>query len=227
MSNVTIPKEGLMRSGTYLFVDGGHLRKHYQAATSTWFGERVPLNFVRLKHWFGADKCFYYDCLDNVRRSGEAEATYLERVAQQESDLAAIRGVFGTHVRLGALVGEGGRRQKEVDILLAVDMLNHTIRGNMATAILLSGDRDFKPVVESLVQHGLFVRVAGDKRHTSQELAQAADGYDALKFSTYFDRAPEELRNRAPLPYVTDVNPSARILSGCPDYFRHPRPFNA
>ena len=71
---------------------------------------------------------------------------------KQEMELNRIRKVYGTHVRLGSLTGiEKKRRQKEVDILLAVDMMNHAVRQNMTRAVLLSGERDFKPLIESLV----------------------------------------------------------------------------
>jgi uncharacterized LabA/DUF88 family protein len=63
-------------------------------------------------------------------------------------------------MRLGSLRGAPKkRRQKEVDVLLAADMLTHGYDGNMDKAILIAGDLDFRRVVEALVRRGVFVEV--------------------------------------------------------------------
>jgi hypothetical protein len=56
----------------------------------------------------------------------------------------------------------------------------------MNRAILVSGDRDFRPVVEALVQMGMSVEVAGDAHHTSSVLAEAADFYHSLTINDYY-----------------------------------------
>ena len=37
-------------------------------------------------------------------------------------------------------------RQKKVDVLLAVEALDHAFRGNMSRAYLIAGDLDFAPL---------------------------------------------------------------------------------
>ncbi len=54
----------------------------------------------------------------------------------------------------------------------------------MNRVTLLTGDLDFKPLVQSLVDMGLHVEVAGDARHTSTDLADAADSYRPLSLYT-------------------------------------------
>ncbi|GGA00583.1 NYN domain-containing protein [Okeania sp. KiyG1] len=109
----------------------------------------------------------------------------------------------GYHVKLGSLVGTpNNKRQKEVDVLLTVDMMNHTIRNNMTNAVLIAGDRDFKPVVESLVSMGMYVKIASDPRSTSSELRYAADDYIPLSFKNYYDWSYLELRNKYPIPKI-------------------------
>jgi len=201
-----------MPEHTYLFIDGGHLRNYYAESVRKWFGEDGQINFDALKTQMGAHKCFYYDCLDDIRRSNETEVEFEARQMKQEMELNRIRNVHGTHVRLGSLAGnEKTRRQKEVDILLAVDMMNHAVRQNMTRAVLLSGDRDFKPLIESLVQMGLFVIVAADFRHISNELARAADGYREIKFHDYHTWSAPHLRNKFPIPSLGGGTPD---LSG-------------
>ncbi len=128
---------------TYLFIDGGHLRQYYAEGVREWFGNEGEINFTFIKSRMAAFKLFYYDCLDDVKRSGESEEDYNERVGKQEEQFDLIRSVVGAHVRRGSLTGknEKKRRQKEVDILLTVDMMNHAIRQNMKRAVLLAGDR--------------------------------------------------------------------------------------
>lgn len=190
-----------MADTTYLFIDGGHLRRYYFEGIRKWFEGDGEINFPILKSNFSALKCFYYDCLDDIKRDGETDTEFNLRIAKQESDFNKIREVPGTHVRLGSLTGSSkNKRQKKVDILLAVDMMNHATRRNMNRAILLSGDRDFEPLVSSLVEMGLVIQVTGDKRHTSRDLAWAADSYRGLTFNDYFAWTAEPLKSKYPRP---------------------------
>jgi hypothetical protein len=111
----------------------------------------------------------------------------------------------GFFVRLGSLTGQRNRRQKKVDILLAVEALDHSVRRNMDKAILLTGDRDFEPLVHSLVQLGIGVQIVGDKDHTSKYLRRAADAYVPLSFDNYYKWTAASLRDRFPIP-VRHIN---------------------
>ena len=64
--------------------------------------------------------------------------------------------------------------QKEVDVALAVDMVQHAYDDNYDTAILISGDRDFVPAVEKVKAKGKRVEVAsfgGSMSHVLQKKA--------------------------------------------------------
>lgn len=173
------------------------------------------MDFNLVKNAFHALKCFYYDCLDDIKRSGETDFDFNARVAQQEAFFNNIRELFGTHVRLGSLTGTAkNKRQKKVDILLAVDMLNHANRRTMGRAVLLAGDRDFEPVVESLVEMGLIITVAGDERHTSKDLAAAADAYRKIAFDDYFAWSSEDLKSKYPRPTKWDGPNMFKVIQG-------------
>ena len=140
----------------------------------------------------------------DIQRSNEANESFRERQQEQEEQFNRIQSVIGCHVQLGTLAGEGSRRrQKEVDILLTVDMMNHAIRQNMSHAYLLAGDRDFRPVVKSLVDMGIFVIVRADIRDSAPDLIRAADGFEELKFSHYYGWTPEPIRIKYPVPETT------------------------
>lgn len=181
----------------YLFIDGGYLRKHYSESVRRWFGCDGEIDFTQVRQTYGAIKTFYYDCLDDLKRGGENESDFNLRIEQQEAFFNKIREVNGSHVRLGSLTGTAkNKRQKEVDILIAVDMLSHAVNHNMNRAVLLTGDLDFKPVVDALVQMGIFVEVAGDRKSTSKELAWAADNFIEISFDTYYQWTVDTLRKQ-------------------------------
>ncbi|MGD1703513.1 NYN domain-containing protein [Dapis sp. BLCC M229] len=192
---------------TYLFIDGGYLRRSYKDCTSQWFGNDVgdgrDIDFAAIKSRFNARKVFYYDCLDEIHNKNEKEEDFKARVSQQKDDFNQIRSLEGYHVKLGTLVGNpNNKRQKEVDVLLTVDMMNHTIRNNMTNAVLIAGDRDFKPVVESLVTMGMYVKIASEPRSTSPELRYAADDYIPLLFENYYSWSSPELKKKYPTPKI-------------------------
>jgi uncharacterized LabA/DUF88 family protein len=182
MSNIS------QKQTTYLFVDGSNFRQYFNETTQKWFGQEVEFDFKKIKDFFQAEKVFYYDCIDDIKTVSETPQDFEIRVNLQEEKLNKIREVQGCHVHLGSLSGKGKKkRQKEVDVLLAVQMMEHAFRGNMSKAILLSGDKDFRPLVESLVRLGLFVEVVGDQKHISKDLIHSADTHRTLNFVRYYD----------------------------------------
>jgi uncharacterized LabA/DUF88 family protein len=189
-----------LRESKYLFIDGGYLQDKYEKI-QPWFEGHGEINFLSIKGEFGAKKVFYYDCLDDQKRGHESQADFDLRLDQQKQFFNKIRELEGFHVQLGTLVGNGKkRRQKEVDILLAVDMMNHAIRGNMNTGILLSGDRDFRPLVQSLVQMGTYVLISSAEESTAKEFIWAADFHHKIKFHDLYEWSSPSLKAQYPLP---------------------------
>lgn len=172
---------------TYLFIDGAHLDKARIDLGKEFFGEEVPLDYEKLLRlrWGAteglAHRAFYYDCGDDARKEGEPEAVFQERQEKKNRHLLAIGSASGYHVRRGTLRAGGRREQKEVDVLLTVDMLQHAYRRNMSKAVLIAGDLDFRPVVQALVDAGTYVVIAGNARSLHRDLMAAAD--DVVKIS--------------------------------------------
>jgi NYN domain len=152
-------------------------------------------------------RSFYYDCLDEEQRENEGVVEYQERLSQQTARLRALREVHGCHIRLGSLKGTKTRRQKEVDVLMAVDMMAHAARGNMDTAVLVAGDLDFRPAVEALVQLGISVHVISDEKTTATELMWAASAYSSLSFDNFYDWTNAEQKDKCPTPSWASVSP--------------------
>lgn len=193
MSNIS------QKQNTYLFVDGANFRRYFNEITQKWFGHEVEFDFKKVKDFFQAEKAFYYDCIDDIKTDNETQQEFDERVDLQEKKLNKIREVEGCHVQLGSLSGKGKKkRQKEVDVLLAVQMMEHAFRGNITKAVLLSGDKDFRPLVESLVRLGLFVEVAADQNHISSDLIHSADANKKLSIDEYFEFSPQDIQKQKP-----------------------------
>jgi uncharacterized LabA/DUF88 family protein len=165
---------------TYLFIDGEYLRQIHRDVMQDFFGADGDIDFSAIKRDARAIRALVYDSIDDEQREGESEETRVARIAPLERFYARARALSGVHVRLGTVVGKRGRkkkepRQKEVDILLATDMLTHGFNGSMGKAVLLSGDLDFRPVVETLVRHGVFVEVWYHRSSIAEDLPGAAD----------------------------------------------------
>jgi uncharacterized LabA/DUF88 family protein len=143
------------------------------------------VDFTLLKHGFL--KAFYYDAIP-VRNDKETETDYAARIKPSLDVFDAAGAVDGMHVYEGDARqrrrGKGGLEQKKVDVMLTVDMLTHTFRRNMDAATLLTGDVDFKPLIDALVQNGMYVTLWYPPGETSLELQRAADTRRPLTLTT-------------------------------------------
>ena len=86
---------------------------------------------------------------------------------------------FDTDLRFGEVRGKP-KRQKGVDVLLAVDMLSASSRDLFDVAILVTGDADFVPLVREVRRYGITAVVAGVGSTTAKELQTAADRFVPL-----------------------------------------------
>jgi uncharacterized LabA/DUF88 family protein len=185
---------------TYVFVDAQNFRLSMDECTRAWSGAATgaTIDFGGIIHHWNATKLFYYDSVDEdasqqVRETHEAELDRIQRIDR-------------AHVKTGWLTGRGRRRrQKGVDIQIAVDMMHHAARANMHRAILFSGDGDFAPLVDALVDMGITTEVVADRRNTAAELVRAADNFNPLDLTNYHRFADQQFQREFPLPW-TDAN---------------------
>ena len=75
--------------------------------------------------------------------------------------------------------GRRGPEQKKSDVMIAVDMLTHTFR-RVQEAILLTGDLDFKPLIDALVNDGMFVTLWHPPQAIKELIAAADRGRKSL-----------------------------------------------
>ncbi len=199
-----------MEQTTYLFIDGGYLQEIYSSAIKAVFGVAGELAVWNIVDHIRPFRTYYYDCLDDTRKDGETPVAFEQRLKSQESYSSAIGSLPGVHVRLGTVTGRR-RRQKEIDVLLAVDMLTHGFNRNMTRAALLAGDLDFRPVVDALVRAGVFVEVWYEKKSASKDLCWAADQGRPINWKMLYDWSSEGFRASHQLP-VDISNASSEFL---------------
>lgn len=158
----------------YLFVDGGCLRSFSNDLSKRYFNQpnAIKIDFSGLRSRFA--KVFYYDAVPG-QKHGEGVVEWQLRIEPEASAFNEIRSLSGFHVRLGDVRGHGSsKRQKRVDVQIAVDMLMHTFRANMDGCTLLTGDLDFQPLIEALVREGMFIDL-WHPSHAALDLTSAAD----------------------------------------------------
>lgn len=209
----------------YLFLDAASLYGYTRGLSNRFFGGvSFEYSMERLKAegaGGGYTRLFYYDALP-VRKQ-EEEAVYLEATSQQRAILERARAVDGVHVYEGDAHkrknrGNGtGLEQKKVDVALAVDMLTHTFRRNMTHAALLTGDNDFKPLIDALVAEGMFVTLWYPPGETNAELINAADARRPLTLDKLRHwMLPDSARNfDLPSSADHDIERGSNVLLGC------------
>jgi len=194
----------------YLFIDAAYAKEAYRKAMEAVFGLLGDFSPGMIVEQVQPFRTYIYDCFDDEQGSSETDAQFKARVEAQEAYRSRTSSLSGVHLREGTLAGKmtarRQRRQKEVDILLAVDMLTHGFNRNMTHAVLLSGDLDFRPVVEALVRGGVFVEVWYEKTTAAKELYWAADLGQPLDWHTLHNWSGHAFTLAHPVPRVTTAH---------------------
>lgn len=85
--------------------------------------------------------------------------------------------------------------QKEVDVSLACEMLEHALMNHYDIAIVVSGDQDFVPAMQKVQSAGKRVEVAAFNQSCNDECKRAADIYytlDDIPFMSMHSTTKEE-----------------------------------
>ncbi|MER8394121.1 NYN domain-containing protein [Mesorhizobium sp. M1340] len=173
------------REREYLFVDGGCLRASVRKICQDLFGDAIAYQpYVPAMASGAYDKIFFYDAVPG-KAHGEAQGAYEARVQPDYDRLAKIQALDRVHLALGQIVG-ADKRQKGVDVRLAVDMMTHAFRGNILKATLFAADSDFVPLIKSLVSEGLHVTLWHPPQ-ANAELKGAADSTRLFDFKASHD----------------------------------------
>ena len=87
---------------------------------------------------------------------------------------------FRVVARESLIQKDGHTEQKEVDVSMACEMLEHALNNHYDVAIVVSGDRDFVPVIQRVQTAGKRVEVAAFDDVLNEESRRSADCFYRL-----------------------------------------------
>lgn len=158
-----------VKGRVYVFIDAANI--FYTQRTLRW-----KISYEKLKAYFQEE------CKDNLGKMFVYTAFDPDRPQQKKFlDMLDINGyIVRTKDVKRIRVAKGVYEWKgDFDVELAMDALDHIQEYD--TAVLLSGDSDFAPIVKRMKEHKKVVIVMSAKHHISRELIQLASRYINLK----------------------------------------------
>ena len=122
----------------------------------------------------------YQELSNNLCREIGAERfrTYIYDVSldSNKNFLTSLNLLDRFEIRSGKLQeNDKGFRQKQVDILLAIDMIKLALKNKIQHIILITGDSDFVPAVQYVKEEGVMVHLRHAEKTYSKELSQTCD----------------------------------------------------
>lgn len=158
-----------IKGKVYVFIDAANI--FYTQRTLGW-----RISYERLAQYF-RDECgdnlakmFVYTAYDKGRPQQKKFLDMLEinNYILRTKEVKRIRVAKGVYEWKG-----------DFDVELAMDVLDHL--QDFTTAVLLSGDSDFAPIVKRMKESNKKVIVMSAKHHISRELIKHSDKYINLK----------------------------------------------
>ncbi len=186
-----------MSESTYMFIDGAFLQRQISSARKSYdLDENVDIDYSKLIR--RASRAFYYDSYPSEKPE-QTEEAHIEEFRKTEILFDKIGTIPNLHVRHGMSryqKRKRGAEQKAVDILLALDVYQHAIRGNMEVAIIVASDLDFAPVLEALLNTRVRSRLWFDPKKASPLLIDAADIAEPFNEETVMRFMPDDISQR-------------------------------
>ena len=169
----------------YLFVDGASFEETIKQMTrSTLLGEDV-IDLVDFRLMAGNyERLFYYDSFP-AQKQNQTETEYEASIARKQRIFNKINASPRCHVRRAfSKYSSRFRRQEQkgVDVLMAIDVLQHTYQSNMDWAAIITSDLDFLPLFDAILQTRVTSELIYEKGVSTTELIESADLSRPLRF---------------------------------------------
>jgi uncharacterized LabA/DUF88 family protein len=183
----------------YLFIDGAFFESVFAPMVKHMFpGEDLftAIDLGNLTRTY--DRAFYYDALP-AKKPSESDSDWQARRDQKEALFNKLSISPNVHVRSGIsrYRRRRGTEQKGVDILLAVEAMQHATLGNIDGACFMLSDLDFYPLFDALIQTRVKSTLYYDPHKTSKDLIYAADVAEAVNAATLNLWLRDDLRLQA------------------------------
>ncbi len=179
-----------MRSA--IFLDGGYFLNHAKAANVNVDYERLAdhvLAPIRQHVPMDLMRSYFYYCAPWMSQTPTEDEN--RRMEQFGKFIYQIEQVSRWQVRLGKLEKrrDGMREyfeQKRVDVLLSIDLVRHAASGHIQHAILIAGDSDFIPAVQSAKEAGVTLTLwCGDLSTVHKDLIAIADEVQHFNWNNF------------------------------------------
>lgn len=185
----------------YLFIDGGCFQKFTEEMAV--FAQDYDIDDTTIKYervGFHYDRVFYYDGLPE-KKDNQSEAEFEAEIRAAEELFHDIGTTPNFNVRPALTRGSRRRRQKGVDVLLAIECFTHALRNNVDEATVMTSDLDLYPLFEALLQTRTKSQLLYQRGSTSPDLIQSADQARALTGKDYLmwiraSAAPNQFNSR-------------------------------
>ncbi len=147
------------------------------ADSVNFLGDDVRLDLFRLTQILVGDRdligAYVFDGRKRYTNKDDTTLAAHDRLREQGFRVIARESlVFDTST--------GQTKQKEVDVSLACEMLEHALMNHYDVAIVVSGDRDFVPAMQKVQAAGKRVEVAAFDNVYNDECKRTADVYYIL-----------------------------------------------
>ncbi len=167
-----------MPDKSLLLIDGGYLDFLQRSFGSPRLDYGRMANAICEHFGWTLLRCVYFNCLPYLSNAPAPEEQ--EAFRKKEGFYMRLQRLDRFEVKLGRLAFRGmdeqsGKpvlEQKQVDVLLAIEMVYYAARRSVNNIILLSGDGDFLPAVELVKREGLTFALAHGPRSGAQLTVQ-------------------------------------------------------
>lgn len=130
-----------------IFIDGGYLNRvlknHFNAVDVDY---RKLCNEICGMLGLNRLRTYYYNCLPIIRQGNKDDE---RRHSKMHLFLASLKRLPRFEIKLGRLQLIGGQfKQKMIDVLMSLDIVDMCFDNQIQHAILIAGDSDFIPAVK-------------------------------------------------------------------------------
>lgn len=157
----------------YVFIDAANI--FYSQKTLKW-----RISYEKLIQYFRKEcnlgECFVYTAYDKDRPQ---QKKFLDML-RINGYIVRTKPVKRIRVTKGVYEWKG-----DFDVELTLDMIDNV--ENYDTAILMSGDSDFAPIIDKVKKHGKGVIIMSSKYHVSKELLERAKYINLKKLRNEFE----------------------------------------
>lgn len=168
-----------------VFIDGGYFDKVLEALGRL----RVDYEKFSNKVCRGTERLrtYYYHCYPH--QSNPPTPDERARYASMDRFIHSLRRLTRFEVRLGRLqYVEGDYRQKGIDTLLSIDLVELAATGQISKAVLVTGDSDFAPAAKRARDKGVIIDIFySPVTYVHNELADACDDRVPLDMGFFVD----------------------------------------